>query len=183
MDRIQANSVVHEVFNAWAPSLARHARRLTTDRAAADDLVQEAFLALYKELRAGKAIENPRAWTLAVVRHYAARHARDHARRGEQLQPTGSFDELAGPCLAPPDAASEEVSRLLSVLTEREEEVVLLRLDCLRYREIAGQLGINEKTVATLLARGLRKLRQAFAATLAPTALPKQESDVSKALQ
>jgi len=182
MDRVKASAVVHEVFNAWAPSLARHARRLTGSRETADDLVQEAFLALYNELRAGKTIENPRAWTLTVVRHYAAKHIRDKARRGERLQPTESFDSLAGPALEPRESGYDEISHLLSVLTEREEEVVLLRLDCLRYREIAEQLGVNGKTVATLLARGLRKLRQAFAES-GRGAAPGKGSDVPKTLQ
>lgn len=183
MDRTKANSLVHEVFNAWAPSLARHARRLTGNRATADDLVQEAFLALYKELRAGKSIDNPHAWTLTVVRHYAARHVRDRVRHGEQLQPPEHFDLLVDPRPEPRGSGCEEVSRLLSVLTEREEEVLLLRMDCLKYREIADLLGINAKTVATLLARGVRKLRQAFVATGTHVALRKGESDASKTLQ
>lgn len=182
MDRTKANFVVHEVFDAWAPSLVRHAHRLTGDRTTADDLVQEAFLALYTELRAGKSIDNPRAWTLTVVRHYAARYHRDKARRGEELQPPETFDSLAYP-QHPPDGAAQELAGLLSVLTEREEEVVLLRLDCLRYREIAEQLGINGKTVATLLARGLRKLRLAFAAGAGHPQPARKEGDVRKTLQ
>ena len=47
------------------------------------------------------------------------------------------------------------------VLTVREEEVVLLRLQSLKYREIASQLGISDKSVCTLLARALKKLQAA----------------------
>jgi DNA-directed RNA polymerase specialized sigma24 family protein len=50
---------------------------------------------------------------------------------------------------------------LLSVLTSREQEVVLLRMQSLKYREIARLLGISRNSVNTLLARALRKLQAA----------------------
>ncbi len=54
-----------------------------------------------------------------------------------------------------------DVRDLLSVLSPREEEVLLLRLETLKYREIAEQLGISINSVNTLLARALRKLQEA----------------------
>jgi len=54
-----------------------------------------------------------------------------------------------------------DVRNLLSVLSPREEEVLLLRLETLKYREIAEQLGISINSVNTLLARALRKLQEA----------------------
>ncbi len=62
-----------------------------------------------------------------------------------------------------PDILAETAGQgelTLSVLTEREKEVVLLRLQSLKYREIAKQLGNSEKSVATLLARAVAKLRK-----------------------
>ena len=55
-----------------------------------------------------------------------------------------------------------DIRTLLSVLTPREEEVLLLRLDAMKYREIADQLGISMNSVNTLLARALRKLQEAM---------------------
>jgi RNA polymerase sigma factor (sigma-70 family) len=59
--------------------------------------------------------------------------------------------EMSGP---------KDVRNFLSVLSPREEEVLLLRLETLKYREIAEQLGISINTVNTLLARALRKLQE-----------------------
>jgi RNA polymerase sigma factor (sigma-70 family) len=56
---------------------------------------------------------------------------------------------------------STDIRNLLSVLSPREEEVLLLRLEALKYREIADQLGISMNSVNTLLARALRKLQEA----------------------
>jgi len=64
-------------------------------------------------------------------------------------------------------AATTELTRfgdirsLLALLSPREEEVLLLRLEALKYREIAEQLGISMNSVNTLLARALHKLQQA----------------------
>jgi RNA polymerase sigma factor (sigma-70 family) len=58
-----------------------------------------------------------------------------------------------------------DIRSLLSLLSPREEEVLLLRLEALKYREIAEQLGISMNSVNTLLARALRKLQQATAQT------------------
>jgi RNA polymerase sigma factor (sigma-70 family) len=55
-----------------------------------------------------------------------------------------------------------EIRGLLSVLSPREEEVLLLRLEALKYREIAEHLGISMNSVNTLLARALRKLQTAM---------------------
>jgi RNA polymerase sigma factor (sigma-70 family) len=54
-----------------------------------------------------------------------------------------------------------EIRGLLSVLSPREEEVLLLRLEALKYREIADQLGISMNSVNALLARALRKIQVA----------------------
>jgi RNA polymerase sigma factor (sigma-70 family) len=55
-----------------------------------------------------------------------------------------------------------DIRDLLSVLSPREEEVLLLRLEALKYREIADQLGISMNSVNALLARALRKLQVAM---------------------
>ena len=55
-----------------------------------------------------------------------------------------------------------DIRDLLSVLSPREEEVLLLRLDALKYREIADQLGISMNSVNALLARALRNLQVAM---------------------
>ncbi len=51
---------------------------------------------------------------------------------------------------------TDEVTRLL---TKREQEVLLLRMEGLKYREIGGELGLTIQSVSTLLSRALRKLQ------------------------
>jgi RNA polymerase sigma factor (sigma-70 family) len=180
MNRQEATRLIDGLFDTWGPCLLRHAWRLTGRRPLAEELVQEAFFALYRELRAGAAIANPRAWTLTVVRYQAAKQARTDRRHPEQSAAFADLDAFAGPA-GPVPFEHQDVAELLAGLTTREEEVLLLRLESLKYREIGEQLGITDKSVATLLARALRKLQAAAQRRLPGVA--QKERHVPKTLQ
>lgn len=137
-------------------SLVRYAVRATRCYELAEDLAQDAFMQLYQALRAGKHIEHPKAWTLCVLRRAMNRQLNDRGLH-EQLDDVDAPSEPA-----PGMSRIEDLRRLLSLLSPREEEVLLLRLEALKYREIADQLGISMNTVNTLLARALRKLQLAL---------------------
>jgi len=165
-DRSEASELVASLFECRGPSLFRYVVRTTGSPELADDIVQEVFLALYRDLRVGKRIENPAAYVFGAVRNQIRKHTRMQSQRGEVLMDPETLD---GMCF-PADSADESVTALddmmtlFSVLTEREETVVLLRAQSLKYREIADQLEISPKTVATLLARAVRKLQKAMKA-------------------
>ncbi len=116
-------------------------------------------MALYADLRKGKNIDNPKAWALAIVRNLAHKRYRDRDRHGEILEPTEVMDTRCAP--GPLGDDLPDIQQMFSVLTPREAEVMSLRIQVLKYREIADQLKISDKTVAKLLARALRKLQLA----------------------
>lgn len=150
-----ATDLVTALFDRWYMSLVRYALRTTANYELAEDLTQETFMQLYQTLRAGKNIEHPKAWTIRVLRRAMSRYMQDR-------HPHEPLDELEIAGNTVNDLSSIlDIRSLLSVLTPREEEVLLLRLEALKYREIADQLGISMNTVNTLLARALRKLQQA----------------------
>ena len=137
-------------------SLVRYALRTTANYELAEDLAQDAFMQLYQALRAGKEIDHPKAWTNCVLRRAMNRQMKDRNRL-EQLDDA----EMEGGH-GTETSRLAEIRGLLSVLTPREEEVLLLRLEALKYREIADQLSISMNSVNTLLARALRKLQAAM---------------------
>ena len=125
----------------------------------AEDAVQDAFRQLFMALIQGSKVENAKAWTLSVIRREISRRHRAELRRSESLEPTEVLD-LRPTLDSRTDSALEtgELTRLLAVLSAREEEVLLLRMQGFRYREIASALHISLNSVKTLLARALRKL-------------------------
>ena len=141
----------------------RYALHATASRELAEDLVQEAFMQLYKTVRSGKEVDNPKAWTFCVIRRLIIKQIRTHERQGALEEPLSVLDHLPASVFMEPPAlgAADELTKSFSVLTPREEEVIVLRMTSLKYREIARQLGISPKSVNTLLARALRKLQKA----------------------
>jgi RNA polymerase sigma-70 factor (ECF subfamily) len=162
MERQEAAELCSSLFDGWGESLVRYAFQLTWSREVAEDLAQEAFMALYADLRKGKEIENPKAWALAIVRNLAHKRYRDNERHGEILEPTEVMDSRPAPRITGDESSG--IERFFCLLTPRESEVLRLRLQVLKYREIADQLKISDKTVAKLLARALRKLQAAATA-------------------
>jgi RNA polymerase sigma factor (sigma-70 family) len=184
MEQGEASKLVESLFESWASHLAQYAFQLTGSFESSEDLAQEAFAALYRELRRGAQIEHPRAWTAAVVRNLASTSARNQRRRGEVLTPPEDFDFLPGRQACPEETETDDLAGYMSVLSKRETEALLLRIESHRYKEIASRLGVSPKTVATLLARALRKLRavvQARAQGGAP--MERKKSRVLETLQ
>jgi RNA polymerase sigma-70 factor (ECF subfamily) len=165
LGREQIERVAEELFESWYSVLVGYATRSTGSLELAEDLVQEAFLALCHELARGAVIESPKGWTLCVIRHQISKHLRVTKDRGIVFEPLDAEGALlpqhryptAG--TADPTAESDQISKLLGYLTEREEEVILLRLEGFQYREIARQLDIRVSSVKTFIARAIRKLR------------------------
>ena len=160
------SELVASLFASVGPSLFRYVARATGSPELADDIVQDAFLALYRKLCLGERIKKPSAYVFGAARNQIRKHARTQRQRGELLVARDVLDETCPAADRPVDTLAylDEATAVFSVLTEREEAVVLLRLQSLKYREIAEQLAISPKTVATLLARAVSKLQKAIKA-------------------
>jgi RNA polymerase sigma-70 factor (ECF subfamily) len=186
MDEHRATEVVTSFYGSFYPSLVRYAAHITGSLDLAQDIVQEAFMRLYRALREGQSIANPKAWAFTVVRHESC--ARLRQRNDERLAHQGldALEDLpvgrwAG---VVPGFEGDDVARLVSLLSKREQEALLLRMEGLKYREIGGELGISIQSVSTLLSRALRKL-QAVLGPKTKEALPSThvEESVRRTLQ
>lgn len=171
----EVTELLNALFESWGPSLRRYACHVVHSPEEADDLVQEAFMALYRSLREGPNIDNPKGWMIRVVRNLAGKYARDEKRHSEALR-SREVRELL-PAGRGPLEEKFEATRMFYILSRREEEVLKLRLQSLKYREIAAVAGINTKSVATLLARALLKLRKAREADVWDSCSVKRESN------
>lgn len=138
-----------------------YARYLARDDAAAEDIVQDAFV------RALKAIDQcrgaPKAWLLAIVRNCFL----DWTRTNGMHAPIGDLPEAADP--ETPELVLERsnmaatVRQVVECLPEPFRSVIVLReLEQLSYRDIAEVTGAPIGTVMSRLARA----RQMLAAML-----------------
>lgn len=156
--------VVARLFATESVTLVRLARFFVQDRAAAEDLVQEAFIRLSRNAHR---LADPAA-EVAYLRAIVLNLCRDHNRRGlmslrhrppADLEPDLPEDVVVG------REQSREVVAALAALPRRQRDCLVLRyyLD-LGPPEIAATLGLSPNSVKTHLHRGLRAMESALAA-------------------
>jgi RNA polymerase sigma-70 factor (ECF subfamily) len=155
MNRQEASDLVTSLFESWYAALVRYACRITGNSAAAQDAVQQVFMDLYSALVEGQRILYPKAWTLCVLRRQIAAGW----EKWPETEPLSVLDHQSFASVQP-DFCGEDIPKLLSYLTPREQEVLMLRMEAYKYREIAQSLGISPNSVNTLLARAVAKLQK-----------------------
>lgn len=184
MNREEASKLVSCLFESWYSSVVRYAFRLAGNFELAEDMVQEAFMLLYSELRRGTRIDSPKGWTLCVVRRQISKYLKSAINKAGLHEPLDLLDTipLCGYHWREPAFDQDDATKLLSLLTSREEEVLLLRMEALKYREIASLLGISPNSVNTLLARAIRKLQRAVGKSTGQAVSHDDEKSLSKTL-
>lgn len=162
-----AQDQVLALFDAHAASLGRYVQSCGLSPEAAEDVVQDAFLALYRHLCRGGNADNLRGW-LFRVSHRLAMKARHRQRRvGRWQLPWHPTADLAMDESIDPERRVLHRERHLSVqaifaaLPERDRQCFYLRAEGLRYRQIAAILGVSLGAVAKSLARGMARLSTA----------------------
>jgi RNA polymerase sigma-70 factor (sigma-E family) len=152
-----AAAAVGTLYQASALGLIRLAYLMLGDRPSAEDVVQEAFIGLYRRwdrlADTGNAAYYLRASVLngcrSVLRHRAVR------RRGVAYQ----LPEASAEAVALSGEEREEVTRAVTRLPHRQREALVLRfyLD-LSDDEIARIMGIRPSTVRSTMVRALDAL-------------------------
>lgn len=156
---------ITELFDLLQAPLCGYLMKLLGSLAEAEDVAQESFLRLYSQLRRGEPVPNARAWLFRVAHNLAVDRQR-REQRAEALTEDGwrrLGKQLADPAPQPDQTAleHEKLARMgaaLARLSPQERHCLYLRLEGLRYREIAEVLGIALPTVVTFLTRGIQKL-------------------------
>lgn len=151
----------------WRP-LVGYAQRLLGDRAAAEDVVQRAFVRLWERDHSLPERDGLRPFFYRMVRNLASnewRRSAIHARWLDEVA-TGLDD---APASARPDAMFEaaELEQQIQVAINglpprRREILVLSRYHHLSNAQIAEVLGISQQTVANQLVSALRTLRESL---------------------
>ena len=177
------------LYDRYVDSIFAVARRSTSDRGAAEEVVQETFLALWDRAETfDPAMGSVGGWLRAIARNRGVDRLRAAARRptlvpypvavGTGEPDAGSLDRIATPgsvmggsTAAPtPEEglASAETRRavqaaLATMPADEREVIVLAYSDELTQSEIAERLGWPLGTVKTRTRRALARLREVLA--------------------
>lgn len=152
-----AEAQVTALYQAHATGLVRLAMLMLGDQSAAEDVVQDAFLGLYR--RWGKLSNQDRALTYA--RSSVLNGCRDVLRRRARRIPAALLEPNAAPAEASVLLAEEhrEVLAALRRLPDRQREAVVLRY-CLGMPEdeVSQAMNVSRGTVKSTSHRGLAAL-------------------------
>ena len=149
------------LFDLFGPPTLRYLRGIVGD--AADDVQQEAWLAVHRGLARLARPGAFRTWLFRTVRHRAVDHLRKSKREGELLvDAPGGVPDAAAPtpeAEAEAGALSETMLEALDALSAVHREVLLLRYrDGLRYEEIALVTGCTVGTIRSRIHYAKRHL-------------------------
>jgi RNA polymerase sigma-70 factor (ECF subfamily) len=153
------------LFERYHLPLFEFLSRMTGDRTAAEDLVQDIFVRVLKyraTYRDGGSFET---WLFRIARNARA----DYFRARKPVEPLND-EALERPETAPGPARRLEVdrerARLQRALTllrdDKRELIVLARYQDLKYEQIAEIFGIEVGAVKVRMHRAVRELREIF---------------------
>jgi|YNPNPStandDraft_1061719.scaffolds.fasta_scaffold07193_4 RNA polymerase sigma-70 factor (ECF subfamily) len=150
-----------ELYDRFGDRLYRVAWRMLADPTAAEDAVQEVFLALLKVGSRLERIEDVAAYLFCSIRRAVGR-IQQRQSRWQQLGDVECDDiETAAQEREPGDSpCSERVLKALHQLPSEQQEVVILKIEGdLTFAEIGVVLGISPNTAASRYRYALEKLR------------------------
>jgi RNA polymerase sigma-70 factor, ECF subfamily len=153
------------LFDELQGRLLRYLLSLGLPASDGEEIVQEAFLALFLHLRCGKPRHNLRAWIFQVTHNLALKH-RYRMRRSEGLSAQGAIGRLIDGAPNPEDQffRNERMrcfSGVWNALAERDRRCLSLRAEGLTYREIAQVLDMSLGAVSLSVARSLTRFARA----------------------
>ncbi|HJQ03021.1 MAG TPA: SigE family RNA polymerase sigma factor [Jatrophihabitans sp.] len=155
------DAAIGTLFRQRRVDLFRLAVFLVDDRAAAEDLVQDAFATLH---RRWQHLDDPAAsygYLRSTVVNAARHHNRHQAVQRRHLKVAEPEDEPGADYLVLLAEEHQQVLRALRTLPARQRAVVVLRYwEQLTEAEIAATLGISTGTVKSSASRAMHTLKQ-----------------------
>lgn len=161
------NEAMVQLFDDVRVPLLRYLSVFPLDISDSEDVVQEAFLSLFRSLQKGNKHHNLRGWLFQAAHHLALKKRQRSRRDPESTGCITCLGALAiDPGLNPEDQVifNQTQQRLLSVvraLPEQHRFCLYLRAEGLRYREIAGIVGMSLAAVSLSLGRSLALIARA----------------------
>ena len=154
----RACAVLRGRLHPRVPRVARTVHHIVGDRARAEEVTQDAFLALLRHWRTVAGYERPDLWVRRVAIR-AAQRERHRAWRRVELERTTLGDQD----VEPPTPAPEVLAAVRRLAPKQRAVVVLFYFEDRPMTEIAEILGCSESTGWSQLHTARRHLAEALA--------------------
>jgi RNA polymerase sigma-70 factor, ECF subfamily len=166
MIRLRANdeAALGELLDRYWKTLVKYSLGFVGDLDSAEDVVQEAFVRVWRSRGSWAPTGTVRAYLYRIVRNLAL-------QEGEKRSVRRRYGQLRRAIHRPPNPAEELDRKLrqqlladaIDALSPRRREIVILaRFHSLSYAQIAEVMGISSQTVANQMSSALRELRKSL---------------------
>ena len=157
-----------KIYREMYPKLIRQAAFLLGDAAAAEDMVQEAFLKLHNF--GFDEINNPKAWLTKVTNNlcYSYMRSEGSRRRREETVCRQSLNQLTSGAAVSAESVIldweelQMVRQALNRLSPRDRIVLLLKFSGYKYDQIAEAVDVNRSSVGAILARARERFKREY---------------------
>ncbi len=150
------DDAVLAIYERTVDELYHYASRLTGDRAAADELVQDTYLHLVRQIRRGAVDRVDIGWLVVACRRRFLDDLRSRSRRSRRED---TFARASRAGTEPGSAGGAVHDALAGLPLDQRAAMVMHYVDDLPVAEVARQLGRSEHATESLLARGRTTLR------------------------
>lgn len=152
-----------QFYGQFRLRLLRYSISLGLKMQDAEDVIHEAFLALFHHLESGKSRDNLAGWIFRVTHHMALKRRIRYRR--EDFGRSEGWDGVLSDVPSPEEdflftERQMRLRRVFDALPEIDRLCLQLRAEGLKYREIADVLGISLGGVANSLGRSMERLRR-----------------------
>lgn len=157
--RIAKNDMqaLEEVYNDLYSSVFALALSIVKDTAIAADVTQETFLRVYNSASRFRSSGQGRAWILKISRNLSF----DYINKLSRERPEENLEFLSNEDNSYAQSEDEiTLSAVLSTLSADEREIVVLKSQGYRHREIADIVNLPEGTVRWKYSESIKKLKK-----------------------
>jgi RNA polymerase sigma-70 factor (ECF subfamily) len=138
-------------------------RKLTGDRALADDLAQDCFMHAWNKLPGFSGRGSFIGWLLKVAYTTFLQSKRKSRRYGEILQEAGHVADAESKVYTVQSDEVPDLDKFLAVLTDEEKAIMVMSYACgLSHREISEATELPVGTIKSVIFRSKEKIRTRF---------------------
>lgn len=150
-----------QLVERWQQPLMNYAYRLTDDRAAAQDVVQETWMAVIRGLVALRDMTLFRAWLFRIASHKCQDHWRRNRSRERFVTEVQNQPESCSSASGSPGAVRTDITAAFRRIPPESRVVLdLMYMEDFSVGEIADMLSLPEGTVKSRLFHARKQLRQ-----------------------
>ena len=169
---LTAQKLFSKLYVSYYARLVRFASLYVGAMGDAENIVQDFFLYLWERKEILPELQQPDAYLFSAVKHRCLNFLRSQLSIVDRRQPLSDIMEqefklklyslqLLDDSQMSIDEVEQHLYRAIDKLPERCREIfVMSKLKGMKYREIAGALGISQNTVEGQMAIALKKLRE-----------------------